>query len=73
MNRLGEVPPVARPGLTPNARSPLAATESNPFAGKSNVTFPGGLWTSDISHGEMVRAGNDQTLTISPGRMQYVD
>ncbi|WP_370880986.1 non-reducing end alpha-L-arabinofuranosidase family hydrolase [Streptomyces africanus] len=52
--------------------TPLAATENQPFAGRDNVTFPGGVWTEDISHGEMVRAGNDQTLTINPCRLQYV-
>ena len=52
--------------------SPLAATEEEPFASRKNVSFPGGVWTEDISHGEMVRAGNDQTLTIDPCRMQYV-
>jgi hypothetical protein len=51
--------------------SPLAATENEPFAGRNNVTFPGGAWTQDISHGEMIRAGNDQTLTINPCRLQY--
>ncbi|MEU6141082.1 non-reducing end alpha-L-arabinofuranosidase family hydrolase [Streptomyces sp. NPDC047081] len=50
----------------------LAATESNPFARASNVTFPGGSWTKDISHGEMVRAGYDQTLTIPSCRLQYL-
>ncbi|MGW8881146.1 non-reducing end alpha-L-arabinofuranosidase family hydrolase [Streptomyces mirabilis] len=50
----------------------LAATENEPFASRNNVTFPGGAWTQDISHGEMVRAGNDQTLTINPCRLQYV-
>lgn len=58
-------------GLT-GSWSPLAATEANPFAGRNNVTFPGGVWTNDISHGEMVRAGNDQTLTINPCQLQYV-
>ncbi|MFF5523211.1 non-reducing end alpha-L-arabinofuranosidase family hydrolase [Streptomyces coeruleorubidus] len=52
--------------------TPHAATENEPFASRGNVTFPGGAWTEDISHGEMVRANNDQTLTIDPCRLQYV-
>ncbi|WP_306504276.1 non-reducing end alpha-L-arabinofuranosidase family hydrolase [Streptomyces sp. YU58] len=52
--------------------TPHAATENEPFASRGNVTFPGGAWTEDISHGELVRAGNDQTLTINPCRLQYV-
>lgn len=54
------------------AWAPLAATESTPFAGRNNVTFPGTAWTQDISHGELVRASNDQTLTINPCDLQYV-
>jgi hypothetical protein len=50
----------------------LAATESNPFARANNVTFTGTPWTQDISHGEMVREGTDQTLTIDPCRMRYL-
>jgi hypothetical protein len=52
--------------------NPLANTESNPFARSNNVTFPNGQWTRDISHGDMIRANNDQTQTINPCRMQYV-
>jgi hypothetical protein len=52
--------------------SPLAANEDSPFARHNNVTFPGGVWTSDIGQGEMVRTGADQTLTISPCTMRYV-
>jgi endo-1,4-beta-xylanase len=52
--------------------STLAATEASPFAGASNVTFSGGAWTTDISHGEMIRTGYDQKLTISPCKMQYL-
>ncbi|MEU0179445.1 non-reducing end alpha-L-arabinofuranosidase family hydrolase [Streptomyces massasporeus] len=52
--------------------TPLAASEGNPFARANNVTFPAGAWTRDISHGELIRAGNDQTLTINSCRMQYL-
>ncbi|WP_217214672.1 non-reducing end alpha-L-arabinofuranosidase family hydrolase [Streptomyces sp. AC550_RSS872] len=52
--------------------TPLAASESNPFARSNNVAFPSGAWTRDISHGEMIRAGHDQTLTIPACRLQYV-
>lgn len=52
--------------------TPLAATESNPFARSNNVTFPTGAWTRDISHGELIRSGNDQTLTIAPCRLRFL-
>ncbi|MFL6073619.1 MAG: non-reducing end alpha-L-arabinofuranosidase family hydrolase [Mycobacteriales bacterium] len=52
--------------------TPLAATEANPFARASNVAFAGTPWTADISHGEMIRAGHDQTLTIDPHHLHYL-
>jgi hypothetical protein len=52
--------------------TPLAASESNPFAGLADVTFPGGTWTRDVSHGEAVRTNADQTLSIDPCHLQYL-
>ncbi|MER7496575.1 non-reducing end alpha-L-arabinofuranosidase family hydrolase [Streptomyces pharetrae] len=51
------------------SRTPLPASRSNPFARADKVSFPAGAWTRDISHGETVRAGHDQTLAIPACRL----
>jgi len=54
---------------------PTATTSAEPFAGIANVAFASGVtpWTVDISHGEMIRAGYDETLTIdSSSGLQYL-
>lgn len=50
----------------------LADKQSAPFAGAANVSFDGAKWTNDISHGEMIRAGYDETLTINACNMQFL-
>jgi hypothetical protein len=51
---------------------PLAASESNPFAHTNNISFPDGAWTEHISHGELIRSGYDQRMTIDPCNMQLL-
>jgi enterochelin esterase-like enzyme len=53
---------------------PNADTYEEPFAGINNVTFEDGVepWTSDISHGELIRDGYDETLTIDPENLQML-
>jgi endo-1,4-beta-xylanase len=54
--------------------TPLADTEANAFIRANNVTFRTGqpAWTKDFSHGEMIRDGVDQTLTINPCRLRFL-
>ncbi len=54
--------------------TPLAATEAAPLAGKVNITPAAGVraWTDNVSHGELVRDGVDQTLTVDPKRLIFV-
>jgi endo-1,4-beta-xylanase len=51
---------------------PWQASGSYPFAGARNVTFAGTTWTEHISHGEMIRAGYDETLAIDPCNLSYL-
>lgn len=44
----------------------LSGSPSNSFAGSDNVVFDGQAWSHGVSHGELVRSGYDQTLTIDP-------
>ena len=53
--------------------TPLQDTFAMPFASTANVSFTQQPpWTADISHGEMIRDGMDQTLTVDPCHLQYL-
>ncbi|MGQ3053695.1 MAG: non-reducing end alpha-L-arabinofuranosidase family hydrolase [Roseateles sp.] len=45
---------------------PMPGAPMNLFAGAQNVRFQGRVWSEGVSHGELVRAGIDQTLAIDP-------
>ncbi|GAA1875978.1 non-reducing end alpha-L-arabinofuranosidase family hydrolase [Myceligenerans crystallogenes] len=45
---------------------PLAVTGDDPFARTSRTTFTTQRWTDDFSHGELLRSGRDQQLTVDP-------
>ena len=51
-----------------------ADTWQTPFAGINNVTFEDGVipWTRDISHGELVRDGYDETMTLDLNNLQFL-
>ncbi len=50
---------------------PLAATREKPFAAPVNV-LQKPHWTDSFSHGELLRDGSDQTLTVDPDRLQFL-
>jgi hypothetical protein len=52
--------------------SPLAASPEKPFAGPGNVSFPNEPWTDSFSHGELLRDGHDETLTVDPSRLAFL-
>ncbi len=53
---------------------PLADTEEKPFAGFANIRPAKGVeaWTDNVSHGEIIREGIDQTMTIDPANLRFV-
>jgi hypothetical protein len=54
--------------------TPLADTPERPFAGWRNIRPAQGVptWTDNISHGELLRAGVDQTLTVDPANLRFL-
>jgi hypothetical protein len=54
--------------------TPIADTPENPFASWKNIRPAKGVepWTDNVSHGELVRDGIDQTLTVDPNNLRFV-
>lgn len=54
--------------------TPLADTAEKPFAGWNNIRPKPGVepWTDNVSHGELVRDGSDETMTIDPADLRFV-
>lgn len=52
--------------------SPLADTKDKPFASPVNTRDAGEHWTDSFSHGELLRDGFDQTLTVDPSNIRLL-
>jgi len=50
----------------------LAPSWEKPFASRENAEQPTGRWTDNISHGELLRGGYDETLTVDPTHLQFL-
>ncbi len=54
--------------------TPIADTAERPFAGWRNIRPAEGVqpWTDNVSHGELIRDGCDQTLTVNPNDLRFI-
>lgn len=54
--------------------TPLADTAEHPFAGWVNIRPARGAeaWTDNVSHGELIREGVDQTMTIDLANLRFL-
>lgn len=54
--------------------TPIADSFERPFAGARNIRPAAGVssWTDNVSHGELVRDGVDQTMTVDPVKLRFV-
>ena len=54
--------------------TPIAGTLEKPFAGERNVRFPKGTepWTDSFSHGELLRDGYDETMTVDAAKLRFL-
>jgi hypothetical protein len=54
--------------------TPVADAAETPFAGWKNIRPARGVevWTDNVSHGELIREGYDQTLAVDPGNLRFI-
>jgi tetratricopeptide (TPR) repeat protein len=54
--------------------TPIADSPENAFASWKNIRPAKGVepWTDNVSHGELIRDGIDQTLTVDPNNLKFV-
>jgi hypothetical protein len=52
----------------------IADSPENPFASWKNIRPAKGVepWTDNVSHGELIRDGIDQTMTVDPNNLRFV-
>lgn len=53
---------------------PGANSEETPFAGDANVRTSDGSprWAEGVSHGELIREGSDETMTVDPKNLRFL-
>jgi hypothetical protein len=53
---------------------PVGDSAEKPFASWHNVRPAPGVeaWTDNISHGELIRVGNDETMVVDPAHLRFV-
>jgi hypothetical protein len=56
------------------AWTPIADSPASPFASWKNIRPANGVepWTDNVSHGELIRDGIDQTLTVDPNNLRFI-
>jgi hypothetical protein len=54
--------------------TPVADSAERPFAGWRNIRPAPDVppWTNNVSHGELIRDGYDQTLTVDPANLKFI-
>lgn len=52
--------------------TPIADTKEKSFASMKNTQHSEPRWTDNISHGELIRLGYDQTLEVDPDNLQFL-